>query len=436
MTPIIVMDGRLLLKEATRIWVLIDSKTFDDLLTKQNRLARAILRHRDSNDLTFVRSPFETQHDELRAVMEYRVLERAGTPLVHIRQTESVFYRLKEIREIARKTYGRLQVTEDEVDRIRTVQVQDVLNRSNEPNIYITNDRALLKTQRTNIMSLEGASMFLDLLFKSKGKYYASSGYALNKGCWYRLSMRLKLPHYDAGDQWIDALAFRFCHCLMALDEIGIASFSGSGVDTILYHFGYLVMLVTGIFDNLALKTNACLEIPFSDLRKVSLLKKRVRPNQRERDFLTEVKSEKPDIGKHITRYMSFVRLIYTLRETVVHREALKKLVSFHYQDGISKWKAYLIPISGKQKEYIRDCRTISGVLDAYSEWGLSENRGLYLDPCHFATKAVTTLKNFVDKYLELLGYPSFVETQKQKDDKFTKTLDFFERYHLGFEGD
>jgi hypothetical protein len=403
---------------------------FDDLLMKRNRLAMAILRHRDSDDLTFVRSPFETQYEELKAVVEYRLLEKAGTPLVQIGRTESVFYGLKEIREIAQRIYGRLQIAEDELDRIRTIYVQATLNDSGEPNIYITNDRVLLKTRRTNIMSLEGASMFLDLLFKSKEKYYASSGYTLNKGRWYRLSMRLKLSHYNAGDRWIDALAFRFCHCLMALDEIGIAFFSGSGVDTILYHFGYLIMLMTGIFDNLALKTNTYLEIPFSDLRKVSLSKKSGR------EFLPRVGSEKSVIRDHITRYMNFIQLIYTFRETVVHREALKKLVAFDYREGVSKWKAYLIPISDKQKDYIRACRNISGALDAFSEWGLSEDHGLYLDPYHFAREAITTLKNFVDKYLELLGYPSFIETQKQKHDEFTKTLVSFERYHLGFEGD
>jgi hypothetical protein len=420
------MDSRPLLKDAARIWVLIDSKTFDDLLTKQNRLAMAILRHRDSKELTFVRSPFETRHEELKAVMEFKLLEKSGTPLVQIGQTESVFYGLKELRKIARKAYGRLQITEDELDRIRTVHVQDTLNRSNEPNIYITNDRVLL-SQCSGVMSLEGASMFLDLLFKSKGKYCASSGYTLDKRCWYLLSMRLKLPHYNAGDQWIDALAFRFCHCLMALDEIGIGFFRGSGRDTILYHLSYLIMLMTGIFDNLALKTNTCLKKRFLDPIRVSLSK------TSGREFLTRVRSENPVIRDHITRYMNFIQLIYTFRETVVHREALKKLVSFHYRDGVSKWKAYLIPISGEQKNYIKACLD-SGVLDASSEWALPKEEDLYLDPYHFAIKATTALKNFVDKYLELLDYPSFIETQKQKDDKFTKTLNVFERYHLGFE--
>ena len=187
---------------------------------------------------------------------------------------------------------------------------------------------------------------------------------------------------------------------------------------------------MTGIFDNLALKTNTYLEIRFSDPRRVSLSK------TGGREFLREVRSRNPVIRNHITRYMNFIRLIYSFREIVAHREALKKLVSFQYSDGVAKSKAYFIPISERQKNYIKACRDVSGVLDAFSEWGLPEGKGLYLDSYHFAIRAITTLKNFVDKYLELLGYPSFVETQKQKRDEFTKTLVFFEKYHLGFEGD
>lgn len=422
------MGSRPLLSDAARIWVLIDSRTFDDLLTKQNRLAMAILRYCDSNELMFARSPFETRHEELKAVMEYKLRDESGKPLVQIGRTESIFYELKEIRKIAQNTYGRLQNAEDEMDRIRTVLVQRTLNRSKEPSIYITDDKVLLRNRRIGAVSLEGASVFIDLLFKSKGKYCASSNYTLNKGYWYLLSMRLKLSHYNAGDQWMDALVFRFCHCLMALDEMGIAFFRGSGRDTILYHFSYLIMLMTGIFDNLALKTNTLLTKGFSDPRRVSLSK------TSGREFLARVSSEKPIIRGHITQYMNFIQLIYTFRETVVHREALKKLVSFHYRDGPSEWEADLIPISDQQKNYIRTCRNIDGVPDDLSEWGLSEVSGQYLDPYHFARKAVTILKNFVDKYLELLGYPSWIAVQKQKNDKFTETLNFFERYHLGFE--
>ena len=440
------MDSRPLLKDATRIAVFIDSKTFDDLLTNRNRLAVAVLRHCDSDYLTFVRSPLETKHDELKAIVEYKFLENAGVRSIQISRKdmseESSFgYRLEDIRAIAQKLYGRLQITEDKLDRIRTVFIQATFNRSDKHSIYITNDKLLLERRLwfeshfpgwpLNIMSLEESSMFLDLFFKRKGKYYASSKYALNKGYWYWLSMRSKLPHFNVGDPLIDALAFRFYYCLMGLDEMGIQFFLGSGNDTMdntLYHFNYLISLITGIFDNLALKTNTYLKICFSDLRKVSL------SNISGREFLREVRCKNQVIRDHIALYMNFIQLVYTFREIVIHREGLAK-VSFQYRGDNAKWTANFIRISEEQKNYIKICRDVSSVLDPFSKWGLYESKGLFLEPYHFSTRAITTLKSFVDKYLELLSYPSFIETQKQKDDEFTKTLNVFERDHLGFEG-
>ena len=148
---------------------------------------------------------------------------------------------------------------------------------------------------------------FLDLFFKFKGKYYLRNNWILNKGYWYWLSMRLKLPHYNVGDKMIDALAYRFYYVLIALDEIGIQFYLGVDNDTMdntLYHFNYLISLITGMFDNLALKTNSYLNINFLDFRKVSL------SNKSGRSFLRQIRDKRVDIRNHISDYMNFINLI------------------------------------------------------------------------------------------------------------------------------
>lgn len=42
-------------------------------------------------------------------------------------------------------------------------------------------------------------------------------------------------------------------------------------------------------------------------------------------------------------------------------------------------------------------------------------------------------LVKFIDEYLELMGYSSFIEDQKRKNDDFTRILNIFEKYHLGY---
>lgn len=57
----------------------------------------------------------------------------------------------------------------------------------------------------------------------------------------------------------------------------------------------------------------------------------------------------------------------------------------------------------------------------------------ILLDPYNFFIEAIKKLTDFVEKYLGLLGYSSFISAQKQKNDDFTRTLNLFEKYHLGF---
>ena len=440
------MDSRPILKDAKKIRVFLDSNTFNDLLNQKDRLAIAILNY-DSECLDFVSSPLDTTYNELENIVKYELIldDNSEIKSIKITQkesgTEMVFgYRMDNIQSIAQKIYQKDKISKNELNRIITVFIQAVFNTFEKSNIYITNDKVLLRNRLwfeshfpgypLNIMSVEEASVFLDLFFKKKGEYYASGRYLLNKGYWYWLSMRLKIPHYNVGDTMINALAYRLYYALMALDEMGIQYYLGVDNDTMdnsLYHFNYLISLITGIFDNLALKTNTCLGINFPDLRKVSL------SNKSGREFLREVRDKNAKIRNHINYYVNFIRLIYSFRELVIHREGLPKS-GFEYNDEDVRWKANFIKISEQIKEDIKHCGDVNSEYDPFSNWGVYQaHTDLFLDPYHFSIRAIAMLVKFVDKYLELIDYPSFIETQKQKDEDFTRTLKFFEKYHLGF---
>ena len=86
-------------------------------------------------------------------------------------------------------------------------------------------------------------------------------------------------------------------------------------------------------------------------------------------------------------------------------------------------------------KNRIRNCGDSDSEIDPFSQWGYYEisPTDMFLEPYHSSINIIKVLVEFVDKYLELLGYPSFVETAKCKGDDFARTLTIFERYHLGF---
>jgi hypothetical protein len=446
------MDGRNLLVNIERVEVLLDTHSFNLWINERNRLASAVMGYYGSEKVDFVRTPLFTTSEELQRVPEYgcELDANAWIKELSITRADSARRirfgnRKEDILSVAQKIFDRTEITEQEFERILLAFVEATLSFGNSlgnretANIFITGDSVLL-TKRLwfeshlpggilNIMSLNEATIFLDLFFKKKGKYLMSAHFSLNKGYWYLLSMRLKLPHFNLGDPMIDSLSKRFEFILMALDEIGIQFYSGANNDTMdntLYHFNYLITLTTGIFDNLALKTNTGLGINFTDLRKVSI------NNKAGREFLREVRSKNQTLRDHISNYMPFISLVYELRELVVHREGFEDTA---FEDrGDIHWRANLIRINENVRERLGTCGDVPGEFDPFTLWGFYQlHNFLLLEPYHFALEATRKLGAFVDRYLEILGSPSFIASARNKRDGFADTLNRFETGHLGF---
>lgn len=437
------MTGRSLLNNnIKKIQILIDSETIDELLKSFDRTTIAILNYQKSDLLLFIRTPIEKVSEELKKINFYHFIKEANNNYIIRINNYGTFrfgYLMKDIIDIAKKIFKKTEINKEQLNKIISIFIQAVFSKKEKSNIYITNDKILLKNrlwfeshfpgQQLNIMTVGEASLFLDIFFKKNEEYFANYNLTLNKGYWYWISTRLKLPHYNTRDLILDALANRFCYTLMALDEIGIQYYSGVDRDilnNILYHFNYLITLITGIFDNLALKTNKLLKINFKDLRKVSL------NNSSGREFLKEIKKRNPNIRNYINDNMQFIKLIYLFRELVIHQEGLKTDV-FEYENDI-KWEANFIKVDCKVKEKLKALKDKKSEYDPFTNWGFySYHNFFYLDPYHFSLEATKKLKNFVDGYLILLGFSSFIKIQKSKNDKFTETLNIFENYHLGF---
>jgi hypothetical protein len=215
----------------------------------------------------------------------------------------------------------------------------------------------------------------------------------------------------------------------MAMDEMGIQYFHGVNNDTktnLLYHFSYFISLITGIFDNLALKSNDLLGINNPEKSRVSLFAKRGD------DFLKKIKEKNPDLRNLIHNYVHFINLIYLFRESIIHREGFDSLV-FHYNSKDGKWYANFLKISQVHINHIRLCRDEESDYDMITKWGVYKvDNDCFLDMYHFSIEALKMLTVFVDKYLERLNYQSFIERQMRKDDDDTRALLEFKQFHLG----
>ena len=306
--------------------------------------------------------------------------------------------------------------------------------------ILITQNESLLKNRikiesmfysvQLNIMSIEETSMFLDLFFKRQGLFLARGNYRLNQGLWYWCSLRSKIPHFNTGDPIVAAMANRLQYALMAIDEIGIQYYQGVNNDTqanMLYHFNYLISLITGIFDNLAIKTNSFLKINSKYQTRISLSSKNGK------EFLKRIDEKDPSLRALIRDNVHLITLIYLFRELVVHREGLQCL-HFHYNSKDGQWQANFIKITKTELNQIHLCGDNESAYDDITNWGVHVvGDDVFLEPYHFSCEVVRMLIPFIDKYLELLNYTSFIEEIQKTDIDFSRTMNVFEKTHLGF---
>ncbi len=438
------MLSRDILKDMKQLHVYLDSETFEELLDKKNKVAVALLNHHRSMFLDVIRNPFESKHKELKEILEFKITNSQDSEIksIEVVKSEHVYsshgfsYKMKDVIHIAEVVYGKQNVKPDELNSIINVFIQAVFNRFEKSNIYITNNKTILKNRlwfechfpgySLNIMTVQEASVFIDLFFKNKGFSYISCSFAVNKGYWYFLSMRLLLPHYNVGDTYLDALSHRVYYMLMSLDEMAVQFYKGVNNDTMdftLYHFNYFVGLTTGIFDNLALKTNAHLNINFQYKSKMGLHNK---------EFLAEIRDKNPQIRAHINAYVDFINAIYLLREQIIHRDLLED-VRFENRDNGNSWKANFVRIPKELVECLNRLGDKPTEFDPFSEWGVYIlHSEIFLEPYCFSIAAVRMLGKFVDKYLELLGYPSFIENMENHKD-FADTMKRYMQYRLGY---
>lgn len=445
------MFGRPILPKQERLVILVDSRSLNDLLANGNHATKTILKYSTCEPFAFVRSPVDTDHLELRGLPVFIQHHDENGNLTSIdivtdksKSMTAFGYKMVDIDEIGKHIYKKQFLTSEEREAILLVFVHSALNVRDEMRVMTTNNEVLLSNRiwfeshfpgrPLNIATVEETKEVMDLFAKYRNKYYISDHYTTNKWGWYWYSFRSKVPNYHVGDSILDALASRFVYLLMSVDEIGFQYYSGANNDTMettIYHFNYFISLISGIFDALAIRTKSQLGIKFD---RDSIDSRTSLSPRAGREFLKEVREKSPDLREHIMRNMHFTKLIYALRELVVHREMLPKS---GFEDVNKKWKANFITVDANIMNLITQCGDGSQEYEPTTIWGLYSvmPRFRFLEPYHFSKAAATKLVSFCNTFLHLLGFADFVESfEKQgKKDMFTTTMERFREDSLGF---
>lgn len=421
------MDSRRIICKDSRLGILIDSRSLDKLLASGNDRAKTLLSYRIAKHFQFVRSPLETDHEELMAIPELllAVDEDGNWATAEIKTDEDEIMfgfpcRMDVVEHVARILYGKESVARTEREAGTLAFVEAALNRGTDTFLLVTDNEALLTKRlwlelhipgsQLNIVTVEEAREVLDLFAKHHGKYHTCPNGFCNKGHWYWLSFRSKIPHYNVQEGILTGLANRFINILMSIDEMGKQFYQGVNNDTMrntLYHFYYFITLLTGAFDSLAIKTKEQYQLSFQGDNIPSQTTLNPYPG---RQFLRAIRDKHQKLHDFIDHYVQFRKLVYRLRESVIHRE-MPLETTFYLTGSEGSWKANFIHVDAEVVAFIRGCGDSDRAYDPFSEWGVYKSRkDFFLEPLYFSKSAGKVLSQFVDGYLKLLGFNNFVE--------------------------
>lgn len=466
-----------IIKTGEILEIFIDSNSFEKFLSEKNKDVERVLRYSKLDLFKFIRSPLDTNFKELGMIPGFKKIHDENRNITDIQiKTDNICstilydYEPSFVEYLARKIYNKSDPNPFELNSVESILVFDTLkSRRNSPNphIFVTNNEKilnkrlilessnLLNSNRRNsiyIVNVEESKEIMDLFLKYRNKYilYANpitkSSMTVNKGQWYSYSFRSKVPNFHVGvdkEPFLDAFSSRFVYLLRSLDEIGIQYYSGANNDTLddtMYHFNYFISLITGIFDALALTTKNKYNLTF---RRDDIPSKTSLHNKAGEDFLKALRDQNKDLRKLINQNVDFIKLIYELRELVIHRKMLEKtLLKVHYKNSksfriINKngWKMNCIKIDKSILNYFprNDKKqkfksvTNCGVCQLNDDYVL-------LEPYDFSKKILKILIQFSNEYLELLGFNDFLEELKEEnpEDKFIKGIELFRKGNLG----
>lgn len=427
----------------------MDSRSLDSLLAKGDQNTRTLLRYSRCELFELIRTPLDTNDDELRDVPALiEEFDDKGNligiqiVLAKCRSLTAFGYRMQDIEKIGRAIHNKESLSVDEKEAVVGIFIQAALNRVDDMNILVTDNNVLLRNRLwfeshfpgclLNVVTVEEAKEIMDLFSKYRSKYYVSSNYLCNKGAWYWFSFRSKIPNYHVGDNILNALASRFVYLLMSIDEMGFQYYSGVNNDTMestLYHFNCFISLASGIFDSLAIRTKNQLNLKFED----DTIPARTSLNPKAgKEFLKALKDKNPNLRKHITDYVHLTKVIYHLRELVIHREMPPKAGFEMHRE----WKANFIEVDKNTIDLVSSCGDRNQEYEPMTQSGLYKlDTNYFLEPFHFAKSAASLLVSFSNRYLELLGFSDFIEDMERqgKKDVFLSTMKIFKRDNLGF---
>jgi len=275
-----------------------------------------------------------------------------------------------------------------------------------------------VKVAKDNIITAENALELVRILLTAHGHFYIRPGETVNEGFYYlyRFKNLFKafqhawtVATYAHGKglsekiyDYLDSLGRRLEFICRAYDKVAFFSLKTANHDTQnnqLYHLAFFVMLITGVFDDLAHIIKYFYQLKINERWDVSL---RIPPGKKTTKFYQALQSENADLHTSLTSAdtQRDINAFYPIRDSLQHRELLRGI---QYSNS-SVDRRNVFELSNEAAEILR---MISGASTYIVNW----NKSGLLDPLLFITWAQKVLIGLVNGVLSSIDWDSACET-------------------------
>jgi hypothetical protein len=253
----------------------------------------------------------------------------------------------------------------------------------------------------------------MELYAKKMDKCFLSPTRPVSRSTWYFVQSRSAFSYFHFPNSQ-DAAATRFMCLLKALDYMGILFYSAVNSNTLedtTYHFNYFVILVSGVFDTLAILTKNHLKISFDHDNipsRISL------SNDSGKDFLSAIKEVNIELWNHIIAHRIYIELVYAFRDQLIHRDTIPT-VALNYSGGMERRDLAIMDVQGEVVMRLKECKGFENDLRnaPMTNWGVysgfgsvgSNPKSLWISPYVFAKAATKNLITFTNEYMRRLGF-------------------------------
>jgi hypothetical protein len=284
--------------------------------------------------------------------------------------------------------------------------------------VGVTEPSLKCKVARDNIITAEHALELVRILLTAHNRYYVSTQLRVNEGFYYLYRFKRLFKEFQYAwtvatyahgkglsekiHDYLDSLGGRLEFICSAYDKVAFFSLKTADHDVQnnqLYHLAYFVMLITGVFDNLAHIIKESYHIGIKGRMNVSL---RISRDDKPKKFYQEIQSKNAALYEFLTApdTQRDINAFYPIRDSLQHRELLKGIL-YSRDSGMEK------NVFELSRETAESLKMISDALTYIVEW----DPHCLLDPLPFIKWAQEVTITLVNRVLSSIDWDSFCVT-------------------------